>query len=411
MESANAVIFTVGKSQYFQFDLLYYPLIKWMVRSLEDANISEILIVCDNSNSYSNLDFSEFSCKVNFIYLSEFTSTTDAFKDAAKKIADFDGTVLVFDAPMPVLSNEGLSMLIRSGLSYSESGVYGEETLGDIRVLCADNKTLRSAFEASSDFSLAELARFYPSLSFVPFDGLIDRDDFKIAMDMPSIALLEKKLKHRVCQSLLESGVYIQNPDNTIVSPTVKVAPSAKILMGSILYGETSIGKNAIIGPNTLISSSTIGSKTTVNASQIYESSVGEDTKIGPFAYIRPGCIVGNHIKVGDFVELKKSVIGDGTKISHLTYIGDAEVGENVNFGCGTVTVNYDGNEKYLTRVEDNAFIGCNTNLVAPVTIHRGAYTAAGTTITEDVPEDALAIGRCRETIKENWVSAHRVKK
>jgi bifunctional UDP-N-acetylglucosamine pyrophosphorylase/glucosamine-1-phosphate N-acetyltransferase len=133
------------------------------------------------------------------------------------------------------------------------------------------------------------------------------------------------------------------------------------------------------------------------------ESTIGNNVKVGPFAYIRPDCRIGNNIRIGDFVELKKAVIGDGTKVSHLTYVGDAEVGRNVNFGCGTVTANFDGVNKHLTVIEDGAFIGCNTNLIAPVRVGKNATTAAGTTVTQDVPEGSLAIGRVRQTNKPDW--------
>ena len=125
--------------------------------------------------------------------------------------------------------------------------------------------------------------------------------------------------------------------------------------------------------------------------------------KIGPFSYIRPGCDVSNNVRIGDFVELKKASVGAGTKISHLTYVGDAVVGENVNFGCGTVTANYDGVAKHTTVIEDGAFIGCNTNLIAPVRVGKNATTAAGTTVTNDVPEGSLAIGRVKQSIKADW--------
>ncbi len=129
---------------------------------------------------------------------------------------------------------------------------------------------------------------------------------------------------------------------------------------------------------------------------------------VGPFAYIRPNCTVGDDIKVGDFVELKNSTIGDGTKISHLTYVGDTDLGKNINLGCGTVTVNYDGKNKYRCTVEDNCFIGCNTNLIAPVTVGKGSYIAAGSTITDPVPEEALAIARARQTVKPGWAARRR---
>ncbi|MDR1641595.1 MAG: bifunctional UDP-N-acetylglucosamine diphosphorylase/glucosamine-1-phosphate N-acetyltransferase GlmU, partial [Clostridiales bacterium] len=157
------------------------------------------------------------------------------------------------------------------------------------------------------------------------------------------------------------------------------------------------------IGPNTRIVDSAIGDCVTVSYSVILKSTVGSHADIGPFAYIRPNSKVGEHCKVGDFVEVKNSTIGDYTKASHLTYIGDSDVGEHVNFGCGTVTVNYDGEKKHRTVIKDNAFIGCNTNLVAPVTVEEGAYTAAGSTITQDVPEKSLSIARARQVNKTDW--------
>ena len=137
---------------------------------------------------------------------------------------------------------------------------------------------------------------------------------------------------------------------------------------------------------------------------------VGYDTHVGPFAYIRPGSSVGNCVRVGDFVEIKNSNVSDGTKISHLTYVGDSDVGKNVNFGCGTVTVNYDRAKKYRTVIEDSAFIGCNTNLIAPVRVGEGAYIAAGSTITDDIPAMALSIARARQQNKKDWASKHKVK-
>lgn len=140
------------------------------------------------------------------------------------------------------------------------------------------------------------------------------------------------------------------------------------------------------------------------------ESTVGNGTSVGPFAYIRPHSVIGSGNKVGDFVEVKNASIGDGTKIAHLTYVGDADVGQRVNFGCGTVVVNYDGISKHRTVIEDDCFIGCNSNLVSPVTVRKRAYTAAGSTITDEVPEDALAIARARQVNKDGWVTKNRRK-
>ena len=174
------------------------------------------------------------------------------------------------------------------------------------------------------------------------------------------------------------------------------------------LRGETVIGEHCTIGPNAMVRDCTVGDFTEINASQTNESAIGSHTTVGPFAYVRPNSTIGDHVKVGDFVEIKNSVIGNGTKISHLTYVGDSDCGERVNFGCGTVTTNYDGFRKYRCTIGDDSFIGCNTNLVAPVKVGEGSYIAAGSTITDDVPADALALARTKQTVKEGWAARRR---
>ena len=207
---------------------------------------------------------------------------------------------------------------------------------------------------------------------------------------------------------MLSCGVRVIDTESTFVGPAVTVGAGAALLPGSILRGRTSAGTGCVIGPNTMIRDCQLGERVTVNSSQLNESVVDDDTTVGPFAYIRPHCHVGKHVKVGDFVELKNSTVGDGTKISHLTYVGDTDAGAHINFGCGTVTVNYDGTKKFRTTIGDHAFIGCNTNLVAPVTVGEGAYTAAGSTITGEVPADALGIARARQVNKEGWAARRR---
>ena len=211
--------------------------------------------------------------------------------------------------------------------------------------------------------------------------------------------------------ALLAAGVEMMDPAAVYVEEGVTVGAGTVLLPGTILRGDTVIGKNCEIGPNAMIRDCTVGESVTINASQLNESTVDDGATVGPFAYVRPNCHVGAKVKVGDFVELKNSTIGAGTKISHLTYVGDSDLGERVNFGCGTVTVNYDGTQKYRTTIGDDAFIGCNTNLVAPVKVGDGAYTAAGSTITDEVPADSLAIARARQTVKKQWAAKRRARK
>lgn len=215
--------------------------------------------------------------------------------------------------------------------------------------------------------------------------------------------LVQKKMIERINFGHISRGVQIFAPDATYIAPDAEIGSGATILPGTIIRNGCKIGHNAKIGPNSILEQAEIGDGTSVNSSQIYESQVGAEATVGPFAYIRPGCQIGDHARIGDFVELKKTQIGNGTKVSHLTYIGDAEVGERVNFGCGTVVVNYDGYHKYKTEIGDDCFIGCNTNLVSPVKLGKRVFTAAGATITTDVPDGALAVARARQKILEGW--------
>ena len=212
-----------------------------------------------------------------------------------------------------------------------------------------------------------------------------------------------RAMVNRVNFTLIDKGVQIFDPANTYIAPDAEIEAGVTILPGCHIRPGCKVGAGAVIGPNSILEKAEIGAGTTVNNSQVYESKIGAHTTVGPFAYVRPQCVVGDGCRIGDFVELKKSTIGNGTKVSHLTYIGDATVGERVNFGCGTVVVNYDGYHKYQTVIGDDCFIGCNTNLVSPVTLGDRVFTAAGATITKDVPAGALAVARARQTTLEGW--------
>lgn len=222
------------------------------------------------------------------------------------------------------------------------------------------------------------------------------------------LAEAEEIMRKRINRFHMENGVTLIDRERTYIGADVRIGMDTIIYPNNNLEGNTVIGSGCTLYPDSRIVDTVIGDRVTVTSSVVLESEVGNDTTIGPFAYVRPESQIGAHVKIGDFVEIKKSCIGDGTKISHLTYVGDAEVGKNVNFGCGTVTVNYDGTRKWKTTVGDNVFIGCNTNLIAPVTVNDGAYIAAGSTITDEVPKDSLAIARARQVVKEEWAAIRR---
>ena len=213
-----------------------------------------------------------------------------------------------------------------------------------------------------------------------------------------------KDERNSIIEGFISDGICIPFPDSVFIGRNVQLEKGCVILGGTILCGNTKIGENCVIGPDSILFNTSVENGSSLNNTQSTDSTVGKDCTIGPFVQIRPGSNIGDKVHLGNFVEVKNSSIGDETSVSHLTYIGDSDVGKKVNFGCGTVTVNYNGKEKFRTTIGDHAFIGCNTNLVAPVTIGDYGYTAAGSTITDNVPENALAIARARQVNKEDWV-------
>ena len=212
-------------------------------------------------------------------------------------------------------------------------------------------------------------------------------------------------------EQLLQAGVEMLDPLAVYVEPDVEVGAGTLLLPGTILRGNTRVGTNCQLGPNVMLTDCRVGDGTTINASQCEDSQIEDGCEIGPYTHIRPHCVVGRGSKIGAFVQLKNCNLGAGTKMAHLTYVGDSDVGEQCNFGCGTVTCNYDGFQKSRTTIGDHVFVGCNTNFVPPVSVGDGAYIAAGTTVTQDIPADAMAIGRTRQQNREGWAAQNRNKR
>lgn len=207
----------------------------------------------------------------------------------------------------------------------------------------------------------------------------------------------------KIIEKHLSNGVHLISTDGVIIGPDVTIEPGSRILPGTIIYGNTSIGASCEIGPNSILENVKVGNGCSVLQSVVRNSLIGDNVTVGPFAHIRPDTNLHDNINLGAFVETKNADIGEGTSIAHLTYLGDADIGKYCNFGCGTVIANYDGTVKSRTVIGDYVFIGCNTNLVPPVTVGSYAYTGAGTTITKDVPEGALAVGRAKPTVIPDW--------
>lgn len=212
-------------------------------------------------------------------------------------------------------------------------------------------------------------------------------------------------MSDKLIKKYIKTGVKFINSDHVYIDETVIIGANSVIYPGVFLKGATVIGENCVIGANTEIENSQIGDGANIKHSIIIDSIVGADCNIGPFAYLRPKSELGNKVKIGDFVEVKNSKIGDGTKASHLAYIGDAEVGKDVNISCGVIFANYDGVNKFKTIIKDGAFIGSNVNLIAPIVVEEDGYIAAGTTVRKDVPADSLCVALPNVKHKLGWVS------
>lgn len=222
------------------------------------------------------------------------------------------------------------------------------------------------------------------------------------------LAEAENIMRRRILNKLMDDGVTIMDPASTFIEKGVEIGRDTVIYPYTWLEGATKIGEDCQIGPNVRLSNVRIGDTAELQFVYGHDCEVQDNVVIGPYVHLRPDTVIGNNVKIGNFVEVKNSHVGTGSKLPHLSYIGDSDIGRSVNIGCGCITVNYDGKKKHRTIIEDNAFVGCNSNMVAPVTIGAGAYIGAGSTITKDVPGDDLGIARAKQKNIEGWAAKYR---
>ena len=275
---------------------------------------------------------------------------------------------------------------------------------------CFDNRKLFEALakvtndNAQGEYYLTDvIGLFRAAGDIVQGYCTLDADEAFGVNDRIALAEAERLMRQRINRGHQAEGVTIIDPASTYIDAGVTIGSDTVIYPGTVLRGRTQIGSDCAIGPNSDILDSTIEDGAVVKHSVLDKAAVGQRTSVGPFANLRPGTRLGRDVKIGDFVEIKSATIDDGSKVSHLAYVGDARVGKDVNIGCGVITVNYDGYSKFETVIEDEAFVGSNVNLIAPVTIGKGAFVVAGSTITQDVGEDDLAIARERQTTKKGY--------
>lgn len=298
--------------------------------------------------------------------------------------------LIIINAASPLITTEAIDNSLNFMSKHNLDGVYtGEGMLIVNKNLFKYADTLVTDAESGAEMNVD----FYEEFC----------DETMVCSDRIDIAYADRLMRLNINFELMDNGVTIIDPESTYIEKSVIIGEDTIIYPGTFIEGNTVIGTNCEIYSCSNIKNTKIGNNVVIKNSTIIDSSIDDFTNVGPYAYIRPNSVVGKNVKVGDFVELKKANIGDGTKISHLTYVGDANVGKNVNFGCGTVTVNYDGKNKFLTEIGDNVFIGCNTNLVSPVKVGHNAFIAAGSTITDEVPENGFAIARERQINKTGW--------
>lgn len=360
--------------------LLLSPAIVWLVQALQAAGVGRFLLLTDADAAEQTARYFPAGTQVCCLDDPALDDAIRAFAAQAE-----DQSVIAVTEPV-WLSFAAAQMLAQAEYvplaSNDLSGIFRI----DAQALVQQGETAILSQDRSLDLQGEDAMPL-----FFPLDDMFD------------FVEAEKVARAEQTSHLIAKGVRLLDPGSVYMDPTVIVGSGTLILPGVILRGNTVIGENCEIGPQTMIRDCVLGDGCVVNSSQLNEAEFGRNVNIGPYAYVRPGTKVADDCKVGDFVEVKNAVIGEGTKLPHLIYVGDSDVGARCNFGCGTVTCNYDGASKHRTTVGDDVFLGCNTNLVAPVTVHSGAFTAAGSTITEDVPADSLAIARSRQVNREDW--------
>ena len=430
-------------------EVLFRPMICWIADTLEKCGIGEVCAVLGAGADQVRAAIPRFA----WVEQKERLGTGHAVMQARAFLQEHRGgdcAVLYGDAPFvdaDTLENayrlhkkEGAAVTLLTA-SFSDPTGYGRIVRGEggdvsgiVEQADADEKTLQireinaGTYWFSVDFLLDALDRlradnaqgeYYLTdvIGIAVAQGRrvcgYEAPDSRIAMganDRRGLLRLNEMARQAELERHMDSGVEIVCADGVMIAPDVVIGQDTTILPGTILKGKTVIGKNCVIGPNTVIEDSFVGDGCCINACQIEQSWQDERIKIGPFTHVRPNSHLKAGVKIGNFVEVKNSVIDENTAVAHLTYVGDSDVGKNVNFGCGTVTVNFDGHAKYRTVIGDDCFIGCNSNLIAPVEIGAGSYVAAGSTITDPVPDDALAIARARQVLKPGWAKARRLR-
>ena len=425
------------------------PMVQWVIDCLTAAGVTDKITVLGHGAEQVATVVAE---QTSIVYQTEQLGTGHAVMQGVKALGTENDCVIVICGDTPLLQADtikallakhsaeknmvtvltaqasdptGYGRIVRNGAQIEaiveqKDATEEEKTITEINTgtYCFNQQFLLQYLptlttnNAQKEYYLTDLIKIANQNQF-PVGGY-QLDDFSESLGVNNrvqLAQAEQVLRQRKCREVMLAGVTLIDPASTYIGADVVIGNDTIIYPNVVLEGVTVIGSDNIIGMNCRFVDSIIGDNNDIQSTTIVESTVGNGCKIGPMAYLRPGTVLADQVKIGDFVEVKKSQIGTGTKIPHLSYVGDAVVGNSVNIGCGTITCNYDGVNKYQTTIKDNAFIGSNTNLVAPVVVEEKAFIGAGSTITKDVPADTLAVVRGELRLKDDWSKRQALKK
>ncbi|WP_153733444.1 bifunctional UDP-N-acetylglucosamine diphosphorylase/glucosamine-1-phosphate N-acetyltransferase GlmU [Sporosarcina obsidiansis] len=450
MTNTYAIVLAAGQGTRMKSDLYKVlhpvcgkPMVEHVIDHIRDVGTDRIVTIVGHG---AEMVEQTLGSKSEYALQAEQLGTAHAVQQATSVLGDLDGTTLVVCGDTPLISTETMKALLahhhQTEAKATILTAIADDPTGYGRIIRAENGDVlrnvehkdttdeeRSVTEINTGTYCFDNRALFETLKKVNNEnaqgeyylpdvlGILKSEGQRISAyttinfhetlgvnDRVALAQAEKEMRRLIADKHMRNGVTIINPEQTVISAEAEIGRDTVIQPGVMIEGTTKIGAHCLIGPNSHLVNSTVGDHSTIHSSVVRDSQVGSETSVGPFAHLRPETQLGNHVKVGNFVEVKKSQLGDDSKVSHLSYIGDAEIGKNVNVGCGTITVNYDGKNKHKTEIQDDAFIGCNANLVAPVTVGKGALVAAGSTITKNVPENSLAIARVRQENKEGYV-------
>jgi bifunctional UDP-N-acetylglucosamine pyrophosphorylase / glucosamine-1-phosphate N-acetyltransferase len=423
------------------FPILKKPMIEYIIENIEKSVIDETVVIVGHKREVLEQILGD---RVTYAFQAEQLGTGHAVLAAASVLEDKEGLTFILPGDMPLMEYPLMDKIIRA---HSEMGndltivsmkmdypkgygrivrdEYGEVTGIVEENDCSDSQKLIQEVNSSvyivNNKLLFEYAKkikrnerkgeFYLTdiVALMHQDRKVNTFIVRNPMvtmginDLYGISIAEKYLRDSINKGHMLNGVSIVNPETVTIGHNVIIEDGVWIYPNTTLMGHTIIKRGAIIGPNTEIVDSLIHDKAEIRHSIVLDSEVGENSTVGPFAHLRGHAVIGKNNRIGNFVEVKKSSTGDGTKAAHLIYLGDSTIGKNVNFGCGSVTVNYDGVNKHQTVIGDDVFVGCNVNLVAPINIGDRVFIAAGSTVTQDIPSGALAIARNRQINKEDY--------